>query len=103
MVRTARKRASRTPHGEDRAQARVSNHGPLAPLSPAARPSAFALRATADKLRRRCAPPQDQVERVGIADLMVRSAHLEYLMVDRLQADCLVLRTVEVTLKRIPP
>src|SRR5712672_4229641 len=33
------------------AQRRVSNHGPLAPLSPVARPS-----------RRRCAPPQDEVE-----------------------------------------
>src|SRR5258705_8965397 len=38
---------SRIPHGEERASARVSNHGQLAPLSPAARPS-----------RRRCAPPQ---------------------------------------------
>src|SRR5258705_972299 len=38
---------SRTPHGEERASARVSNHGQLAPLSPVARPS-----------RRRFAPPQ---------------------------------------------
>src|SRR3979411_1092733 len=44
------------------AQRRVSNHGPLAALSPAARPSAFALRATADKSRRRFAPPQDEDE-----------------------------------------
>src|SRR3979490_2279913 len=31
-------------------------------LSPVARPSAFALRATADKSRRRCAPPRDEDE-----------------------------------------
>src|SRR4030088_2774078 len=47
------------------AQRRVSNHGRPAPLSPVAHPSAFALRATADKSRRRCAPPQDEDERVG--------------------------------------
>src|SRR5882757_11216985 len=52
---------SRTPHGEERASARVSNHGQLAPLSPVARPSTFALRATADKSRRRYAPPRDEV------------------------------------------
>jgi hypothetical protein len=46
------------------AQRRVSNHGPLAPLSPAARPSALALRATADKSGRRCAPPPDESEGV---------------------------------------
>src|ERR1700730_10242135 len=39
---------SRPPHGEERASARVSNHGRLAPLSPVARPSAFAFRGTAD-------------------------------------------------------
>jgi hypothetical protein len=55
------------------AQRRVSNHGRPAPLSPVARPSAFALppslcelrrtsRATADKSRRRCAPSRDEDE-----------------------------------------
>src|ERR1700716_3120547 len=50
------------PHGEERAQARVSNHGPLAPPSPAARPSRAGF---AGRLRTRMR---------GIADLMVRSA-----------------------------
>jgi hypothetical protein len=50
------------PHGEERAQARVSNHLPLAPPSPVA-PS------FEGRPRR---PPQDEAG--GTADLMVRSA-----------------------------
>src|SRR6266404_3394960 len=64
---------SRTPHGEERASARVSNHGRLAPLSPVARPSAFALRATADKSRRRCAPSSGRGRGRGMAGFVVNN------------------------------
>src|SRR3981189_2160504 len=43
---------SRTPHGEERASARVSNHGQLAPLSPLGPSFETALRASSDEAER---------------------------------------------------